>query len=1063
MDWAGNGTGLTLELRAKNEQEVFSLQEIGGLGTPEIAGLMADIGVSGTLSAPHWTITANAASLTSDIAVVVNPGISLSGVGIGAGASPASFEGMIKGEVGQGRTKSLPSALTGALTGQLAGERSAEGDIKLSQAEVSLGKSNISATGRASASTGNIDLAISGTAQSPETGNPVLDGLLSGNVTLAGNISGGGGGTFTLKALILSGDAISADLNGTVSSSAADLAVEMELPKLQMVDSRLKGSARGKATVKGPWAGPEITVDATGKDMTLLGRSLSEPNLKGVVVISENRPSGNIDFTGALDGRPVRITGDIETGPDGVRILRNFSAQSNTSKLEGELRLPPGGLATGAFKLSSPDLRDIGPLLLMELAGSLEANVVLDDADTSGRITVDFDGRNLRAADLVAKAASGDVTIASPFDAPRPAGKVRLDGAQIGDLAFSRIEADANAKGPDNYDVSLKATGKDVSADAQMAVTVAGKDMQFAVARLNGVLRDIPVRAAQPFTFSRQGNAWSVNNAELIVGKGRASLDGRVLPDMDVAAKLNSISLAALEKITGVQGLAGVVSGSGRLTGTTASPTGRFDLSGEAVTFETLRAQGLQPLTFEANGSVQKQSVKFNASGTSGPGTRVTADGEIGLGTPSGLNITLRGKTDGIFLTERLAASGMRFRGSSDFDMRVTGSTDLPVINGNVSVAGATVGDAAGRFIIRDASGQLAISDGVLRITSLQGVTGKNGRAIFSGTVSLVNDLEANLKAEIENGIYTDGTFVTSRYDGNLTLTGPLLGSPTLGGEIALEKTKITLSSVPPSALPAPDVKHRNAPAPVKKQAQALRELQGGGGGDVLLNLTLRARDPISVSGRGLNVTLGGRLLLTGTLQNISAVGAFRLQRGSLKLLARRLDFENGRLDFDDGLDPRINFVAVSRRTDATITLTISGRASAPDIKVTSSPQLPEEEAMARLIFDRSMLQLSPLQIAQIASYVATLSGGRDSGLLSGLQNALGTDWLEVIQTETGETALSVGKRLNDRLSVGVEQTTKTNTSRVVIDLGITSNFKARASVGTDGASRTGVYYEKDY
>jgi translocation and assembly module TamB len=210
-------------------------------------------------------------------------------------------------------------------------------------------------------------------------------------------------------------------------------------------------------------------------------------------------------------------------------------------------------------------------------------------------------------------------------------------------------------------------------------------------------------------------------------------------------------------------------------------------------------------------------------------------------------------------------------------------------------------------------------------------------------------------------------------------------------------------------------------------------------------------------------VTLGGSLRLTGTLDDIAAQGAFRLQRGSLKLLARRLDFESGRLDFEDGLDPRINFVAVSRRTDATITLTISGRASSPDIRITSSPQLPEEEAMARLMFDRSMLQLSPLQIEQIASYVATLSGGRDTGLLTGLQNALGADWFDIIQTETGETAVSVGRRINERLSVGVEQTTKSNTSRVTIDLGVSKNLKVRGSYDTDGNSRAGVYYEKDY
>jgi translocation and assembly module TamB len=284
-----------------------------------------------------------------------------------------------------------------------------------------------------------------------------------------------------------------------------------------------------------------------------------------------------------------------------------------------------------------------------------------------------------------------------------------------------------------------------------------------------------------------------------------------------------------------------------------------------------------------------------------------------------------------------------------------------------------------------------------------------------------------------------------------------------LAGEIRLEKTKITLAEALPRALSAPDVRHRNAPPEIKRQAEKIARRAGRGGGDIALSLTLVAGDPISVIGRGLAVTLGGRLQLTGTLESPSATGAFRMQRGSLRLLARRLQFENGRLDFDRGLDPRIYLEAVSRRSDATIMLTISGRASEPDIRVTATPAMPPEEAMARLIFDRSMLQLSPLQIARIASFIATLSGGRDTGILSGLQNALGTDWLDVVQTETGETAVSIGNRINDRLSIGVEQTTKTNTSRVTIDLGLTRNLRARGSYATDGTSRAGIYFEKDY
>ena len=274
----------------------------------------------------------------------------------------------------------------------------------------------------------------------------------------------------------------------------------------------------------------------------------------------------------------------------------------------------------------------------------------------------------------------------------------------------------------------------------------------------------------------------------------------------------------------------------------------------------------------------------------------------------------------------------------------------------------------------------------------------------------------------------------------------------------------MTLNEIPPHAVQPLDIKHRNASAEVRRQAQVIARRSGGEASPVRLRLNIIVTDNISVTGRGLNVLLGGRLAVSGTPSALVTNGAFNLRRGSLKLLSRRIEFERGRLDFRGDLDPRINFVAVSRSTDATIRLIISGRASQPNIEVTSSPELPQEEALARLVFDRNLVQLAPLQIAQLASSIAVLSGsGGNNSLLGGLQSALGVDWLEITETASGETAVGLGKQISDKLSIGVEQTTKTNTSRVTIDLNLKRNFKLRGSAGSDGSTGAGIFFQKDY
>ena len=124
---------------------------------------------------------------------------------------------------------------------------------------------------------------------------------------------------------------------------------------------------------------------------------------------------------------------------------------------------------------------------------------------------------------------------------------------------------------------------------------------------------------------------------------------------------------------------------------------------------------------------------------------------------------------------------------------------------------------------------------------------------------------------------------------------------------------------------------------------------------------------------------------------------------------------------------------------------------------------LPQEEALSRLIFGSSLTELSPLQIAQLAAAVATLSGGGGGELMDGLGEAIGLDRFEVIQTETGETRVSAGRQVTERVSLGVEQGRDPGSTRVNIDIDVTEKMKLRGSVGSDGSSKAGVFFQTDY
>ena len=201
---------------------------------------------------------------------------------------------------------------------------------------------------------------------------------------------------------------------------------------------------------------------------------------------------------------------------------------------------------------------------------------------------------------------------------------------------------------------------------------------------------------------------------------------------------------------------------------------------------------------------------------------------------------------------------------------------------------------------------------------------------------------------------------------------------------------------------------------------------------------------------------------ITGPIGDIQPVGGFSLNRGRLAILGQRVTFESGEVTLVGDLDPMLNFVASSEGEGITVYVTVSGRASNIDVSFSSSPALPQDEVLSRLIFRRSMSELSPLQLAKLAGAAAELVGGGGNGLVDNLRSAAGLDDLDIVTDSSGNVAVQAGTYIQDNVYLGV-QAGAGGQSRVTINLDVTSDLKVTGSAAQDGNSSLGVYYEKDY
>jgi translocation and assembly module TamB len=204
-------------------------------------------------------------------------------------------------------------------------------------------------------------------------------------------------------------------------------------------------------------------------------------------------------------------------------------------------------------------------------------------------------------------------------------------------------------------------------------------------------------------------------------------------------------------------------------------------------------------------------------------------------------------------------------------------------------------------------------------------------------------------------------------------------------------------------------------------------------------------------------------------------------------LAGQTLTFTTGKLGFDGAgirnrLDPSLDFVAQSASGGVTATLTVGGHASAPKITLSSAPELPQDEILARLLFQQSAKQLTPIQLAQIAQAIAALGGvGTGFDPLGALRKNLGLDRLSIGSASGGasgsetQTTVEGGKYVSRNVYVGAKQTLS-GSSLVQVQVDLTKQLKAQATLSTgtnatatkgsaaiDNGSSVGLTYEFEY
>lgn len=929
------------------------------------------------------------------------------------------------------------------------------------------GALSLSAKGSVSPLTGGFDLNLDGNGENLSIDEAALDPVLRGQVRLTGRLARTEQGIeaddfrITNPQIVIAAD-------GRYATGVADFRFGLDLADLALVADDASGALSVVGTAKGD---QDIALNLTAKvpSGTLAGRRLTEGEFGFAGTLNEsNILSGVLDGSAFLDGFAVSLAADIAADTEHKR-LDNLRFAAGPTTLTGGVTQDNDGVFTGKLSLASPNVSIAAALLTLSASGAASADIDLGVEDGKQSATIVGTVRDL---DVEGSTTIGTAdirgSIADLFGVPQIDGTITGKSITVGDISIATLDARANRSGETTRfaaDASLS-TGTLVSASGGLTPLPGGYELELDQATLTQ--GQLTAALAQPVSMRISGETVALDAVRIDVGSGRITATGTAGAVLNVEVDIDALPLSVANAIQPELGLRGTLNGSARITGSASAPQAQFRLTGNGIGAAQIASFGIDPLSFSAAGSFADNTVQLTSlTGEGAGGLRYAASGKAPL-AGRGLALKIEGSAPLALGSSFVADRGGQLSGTVTFDVGISGSLDDPMVAGTAAVSGGGYVDPELNLRFVDINGSARLSADQVVVERVTANVATGGSVSASGTIDLGPGMPADLAVQLNSARYADGTLFVATVSGAVRLTGRLAASPLLSGRVFIEKADISVPENLGGSAALIEVDHVNAPVPVQRTLTRAKVEESGAPvpqsrpSVLQLDVAVEAPNQIYIRGRGLDAEVGGSVRLTGPVNDIRPVGAFSLNRGRLSILGQRITFTRGEVTLVGDLDPLLNLVAETQEGDLTVYVTVSGRVSDVQVDFTASPALPQDEVLSRLLFKRSMGELSPLQLARLAGAAAELAGGGGNSLVDSLRDRAGLDNLDVTTDEDGNLAVQAGAYVQENIYLGVQAGADGN-SRVTVNLDITDDIKARASTAGNGESSVGVFFETDY
>ena len=786
-----------------------------------------------------------------------------------------------------------------------------------------------------------------------------------------------------------------------------------------------KVSATGSAALDG--TAVSLTVHVDDLDPATLaagwpGRLAGTARVSGRFAPRSSFELGALDIGGRLRGVPVRLSGALAYSSPGRWEFDQLSLRStqNMAAVSGHL----GERWDMKVTASLSDAEQ----LLPQLGGSASVNLSASGTRAQPRLKGTVTGRKLTFAGFYAGSVrlQGDFGVApdAPADLSLEAKDLRRGTLQIGAL-HARLSGSAA-----RHRLSVNAQSEQWSAQSRVTGRLVAGSWQGSI---DSLMIDQPAlgRWGLPAPTAVQIGAEHVSVPRTCLVRAGASFCaslnlGGDSPDR-LSATAKDFDLRVLRPLlpAGLS-LQGVYQMSLSLEDLRTSPTGRLTVQGGRTVLRVPRGDDpndavetvIDSVGVDADLKDWRMRLNAKLSGRQSGKVDLSTDVADIRREDSPVSGNMRVSWPDLGIVSLLSPDLGQVGGSLSIDMTMGGTMGKPRISASAAWKDGSVAVPEWGFEVENIQATASSSDGTTLSYDAKGRAGEGTLALRGAT-----QLSASSGWATRATLTGDSVRAVQLPDAQIFVTPDLridahLPQVDVTGTVTVPRASLSLEQLPAQAVaPSGDVIVHGA------QARApIRPLH------VNADLRISLGDKVHYTGSNLDVMLTGSMRLRyRSGQAEDATGAVSID-GKYSAYGQTLSIDRGRLVFNGPIDnPALDVRAVRKVTNQatgaptgtqTVGVQLTGTLQSPESQIFSDPALSEQDALAYLLFGRSLTNTSQTDNPTLQKAALAMGLQQALPVVQRIGHTLGLDELTVGPTQMDTGALMAGKYLSPKVYV---------------------------------------------